>query len=174
MDHSVKSILSESEVRAATDLVEKEKNYYKKFSAKDSMGKLHEIIIYDDYYLKMDDQLYAFDYDKMMYLFGTETNIDGTEKVIGFSLWATSLANPDLTVHMIIAQELFAKKHYNSEYEATQISGVFFDRIKANSGYVDAWGNWQRYTWSDYFETIFGTVNQDVKRKMYLALEKRK
>lgn len=177
-DNSVHYDLSEDEVKAAAAKVESEKNYLKKFTAKDSMGKLHEIIIYDDYYLKMDDQLYAFKYDNLMYyqlslnILGTQTNIDGSEKVVGFTCWATSLSNPELTVHIIFAQELFSKKHYNSQYEAAQINGVYFAGRKADAGYIDVWGKWQKYTWSDYFEKIFGTIDQDVKRKMYIGIEK--
>lgn len=176
-DYSVHYELTESEVKAAAAKVESEKNYLKKFTTKDSMGKLHEVIIYDDYYLKLDNQLYAFRYDNLMYyqlslnMLGTQTNIDGSEKVIGFTCWATSLSNPDLTVHIIFAQELFSKKHYNSQYEASKINGVYFAGRKADDGYIDAWGKWQKYTWSDYFEKIFGTIDQDVKRKMYMALE---
>ena len=126
-DYSVHYDLTEAEVKAAAAKVESEKNYIKKFTAKDSMGKFHEVIIYDDYYLKLDNQIYAFKYDRLMYyqlslnLLGTQTNIDGSEKVIGFTCWATSVSNPDLTVHIIFAQELFAKKHYNSQYEASQL-----------------------------------------------------
>lgn len=176
-DYSVHYELSESEVKAAAAKVESEKNYFKKFVAKDSMGKLHDVIIYDDYYLKMDNQIYAFKYDNLMYyqlslnVFGNQMNVDGSDKVIGFTCWATSVSNPELTVHIIFAQELFAKKHYNSQYEASQINGVYFAGRKADDGYIDAWGKWQKYTWSDYFEKIFGTIDQDVKRKMYMGLE---
>ncbi|MCQ2576758.1 MAG: hypothetical protein MJ162_08430 [Treponema sp.] len=176
-DYSVHYDLSESQVIAAAAKVEAEKNYLKKFDVKDSMGKLHEVIIYDDYYLKIDNQIYAFKYDKLMCyqlslnIFGNQANIDGSEKVIGFTCWATSISNPELTVHIIFAQELFAKKHYNSQYEASQINGVYFAGIKSDDGYIDAWGKWKNYTWTDYFEKIFGTVDQDVKRKMYMGLE---
>ena len=179
-DYSVHYELSEDEVKAAAEKVESEKNYIKKFTAKDSMGKFHEVIIYDDYYLKLDNQIYAFKYDRLMYyqlslnLLGTQTNIDGSEKVIGFTCWATSVSNPDLTVHIIFAQELFAKKHYNSQYEASQINGVYFAGRKTDDGYIDAWGKWKNYTWIDYFEKIFGTIDQDVKRKMYMGLEVQK
>lgn len=179
-DYSVHYELSEEQAVAVAAKVEAEKGYLKKFFAKDSMGKLHEVIIYDDYYLKLDNQLYAFRYDDLMYyklslnLFGTETNIDGTEKVIGFTCWATSVSNPDLTVHIIFAQELFSKKHYNSQYEAAKICGVYFAGRLSDAGYIDAWGKWHRYTWSDYFEQIFGTIDQDVRRKMYMGLEVRR
>lgn len=119
-DYSVHYELSESEVEAAAAKVESEKNYLKKFVAKDSKGNLHDVIIYDDYYLKMDNQIYAFKYDNLMYyqlslnVFGNQMTVDGSDKVIGFTCWATSVSNPELTVHIIFAQELFAKKHYNS------------------------------------------------------------
>lgn len=66
---------------------------------------------------------------------------------------------------------MFAKKHYNSQYEASQINDVYFAGRKADDGYIDVWGKWQKYTWSDYFEKIFGTIDQDVKRNMYMGLE---
>ncbi len=176
-DYSVHYDLSAEEVSAYAKKSEEEKNYLKRFTAKDGMGKLHEVIIYDDCYLKMDGHMYAFRYDNLMYyklslnLFGHETNIDGSEKVIGFTCWATSLTDPELTVHMIIAREIFAKKHYKSQYEASQINGVYFAGRRADDGYIDVWGHWQKYQWKDYYEQIFGTVEQDVKWRMYMTVE---
>lgn len=57
-------------------------------------------------------------------------------------------------------------------YEACQIKGVYFAGLNRNEGYIDDFGCWQTYGWTDYFEKIFNTMNKDVKMKMLVGIGK--
>ena len=43
-------------------------------------------------------------------------------------------------------------------YEANQINGVYFAGPAKTEGYIDDFGCWQTYTWTDYFERIFNLI----------------
>jgi len=54
-------------------------------------------------------------------------------------------------------------------YEANQWG--LLCRPSKTEGYIDDFGNWQTYTWTDYYEHIFNTRNKDVKMRMYMAMQ---
>ena len=85
--------------------------------------------------------------------------------------YATAVNNPDTTISFIFAKDMFAQKGYSSMYEANQINGVYFAGPAKTEGYIDDFGCWQTYTWTDYFERIFNTRNKDVKMRMYMAMQ---
>ena len=62
-------------------------------------------------------------------------------------------------------------KSFSSMFEANQIGGVSFSGRNPNDGYVDDFGYWRSYEWTDYFERIFNTRNKDVKMRMYMAMQ---
>lgn len=164
-------------IHLIADSYEITKNYQKRFIAFDYMGKNHEFIIYDNNYLKMDGRIYAYkfksliNYKLSLNIFGTETNIGGSEKVIGFEGVLTSIDNPESTYDFILAKDLFAKRHYRNKYEACKIPGIKFKGINIwYDGYIDSNGCWQSYSWSDYYEQVFGTVKQDIGRLLYMSL----
>lgn len=51
-------------------------------------------------------------------------------------------------------------------------NGVYFAGLNKNEGYIDDFGCWQTYGWTDYFEKIFNTMNKDVKMKMFVGIGK--
>ena len=55
------------QVQTRAELMEKDKSYQKRFSAKDKMGNVHTITIYDDEYLKIDNVYYAYKFRNLMY-----------------------------------------------------------------------------------------------------------
>ena len=150
--------------------------YLKKFRSKDKMGNRHEWIIYDDKYFSVDGVVYAYKFHELMTYSLVLTNmkgqkiIDGSEDVIGFQGFAYPVNNPDTIVSFIFASELFAQKGYSSKYEACQIPGVSFISLSKDEGYIDDFGRWKSYTWTDYFEKVFSTRNKDAKKVMYSAM----
>lgn len=100
--------------------MDKDKTYQKRFTAKDKMGNLHIVTIYDDEYMKIDNAFYAYK---------------------------------------------------SSMYESNQINGVYFADCNPDEGYVDDFGYWRSYEWTDYFERIFNTRNKDVKMRMYMTMQ---
>lgn len=56
-------------------------------------------------------------------------------------------------------------------YEANQINGVSLAGPSKTEGYIDDFGYWHTYTWTDYYEQIFNTRNKDVKMRMYMAMQ---
>jgi len=78
---------------------------------------------------------------------------------------------PYTTISFIFAKDMFAQKGYSSMYEANQINGVYFVGPSKTEGYIDDFGCWQTYTWTDYYEHIFNTRNKDVKMRMFMALQ---
>lgn len=150
--------------------------YLKKFRSKDKLGNHHEWIIYDDKYFSVDGVVYAYKFHELMTYSLVLTNmkgqkiIDGSEDVIGFQGFAYPVNNPDTIVSFIFASELFAQKGYSSKYEACQIPGVSFISLSKDEGYIDDFGRWKSYTWTDYFEKVFSTRNKDAKKVMYSAM----
>ncbi|MDY5122457.1 MAG: fluoride efflux transporter CrcB [Treponema sp.] len=110
--------LEQIQVRA--DLMDKDKIYQKRFTAKDKMGNVHSVTIYDDEYMKIDNAFYAY---KL------------------------------------------------SMYEVNQINSVYFADCNPDEGYVDDFGYWRSYEWTDYYERIFNTRNKDVKMRMYMTMQ---
>lgn len=150
--------------------------YLKKFRSKDKMGNRHEWIIYDDKYFSVDGIVYAYKFHELMTYslvltsMKGQTVIDGSEDVIGFHGYASPVNNPETIVSFIIASELFAQKGYSSMHEASQIRGVSFIGLPSDEGYIDDFGRWKSYTWTDYFEKVFSTRNKDAKKIMYSAM----
>ena len=167
--------LEQVEVRA--ELMDKDKSYQKRFSAKDKMGNVHTVTIYDDEYMKIDNVFYAYKFRNLMYyslslnLMGNIKSVEGTDRVWGCQGYATAVNNPDTTISFIFAKDMFAQKGYSSMYEANQINGVYFAGPSKTEGYIDDFGCWQTYTWTDYYEHIFNTRNKDVKMRMYMAMQ---
>lgn len=157
--------------------MDKDKSYQKRFRAKDKMGNVHTVTIYDDEYMKIDNVFYAYKIRNLMYyslslnLMGNIKSVEGTDRVWGFQGYATSVNNPDTTISFIFAKDMFAQKGYSSMYEANQINGVYFAGPSKTEGYIDDFGYWQTYTWTDYYEHIFNTRNKDVKMRMYMAMQ---
>ena len=165
------------QVQVRAELMDKEKTYQKHFTAKDKMGNLHIVTIYDDDYMKIDNVFYAYKFRNIMYyslslnMMGSIKTVEGTEKAWGGQGYATAVNNPDTTISFIFSKEMLGQKNFNSMYEANQINGVYFAGLNHNEGYIDDFGCWQTYTWTDYFQRIFNTTNKDVKMKMYMAMQ---
>ena len=75
------------QVRA--ELMDKDKSYQKRFTAKDKMGNLHTVTIYDDEYMKIDNAFYAYKFRNLMHygltlnVMGDIKSVNGYEKVWG-------------------------------------------------------------------------------------------
>ena len=165
------------QVQVRAELMDKDKSYQKRFTAKDKMGNLHTITIYDDEYMKIDNVFYAYKFRNLMHygltlnVMGEMKSVNGFEKLWGLQGYATAVNNPDTTISFIFAKDMIAQKGYSSMYEANQINGVYFAGPAKTEGYIDDFGCWQTYTWTDYFERIFNTRNKDVKMRMYMAMQ---
>jgi hypothetical protein len=46
-----------------------------------------------------------------------------------------------------------------------------FAEFNFDDGYIDDFGCWRNYEWTDYFERIFNTRSKDVRMKMYMAMQ---
>ncbi len=55
------------QVQVRAELMDKEKTYQKRFTAKDKMGNIHTITIYDDEYMKIDNVFYAYKFRNLMH-----------------------------------------------------------------------------------------------------------
>lgn len=165
--------LEQVEVKA--ELMDKDKSYQKRFTAKVKMGNVHTVTIYDDEYMKIDNVFYAYKFRNLMHygltlnVMGEMKSVNGYEKVWGHKGYATSLNNPDTTISFIFCKDMM--KGFSSMYEANHINGVYFAGRNPDEGYVDDFGYWRSYEWTDYFERIFNTRNKDVKMKMYMAMQ---
>lgn len=172
----VSVIESKEVVENKISIYETSGEYLKKFRSKDKLGNWHEWIIYDENYFSMDGIVYAYKFHELMTYSLVITTpkgqniIDGSAKVMGFQGYASPINNPETIVSFIIASELFAQKGYSSKYEACQIKGVSFISLPKDEGYIDDFGKWQSYTWTDYFEKVFSTRNKDAKKIMYSAM----
>ena len=170
---SFNKTLEQVEVRA--ELMDKEKSYQKRFTAKDKMGNVHTITIYDDEYMKIDNVFYAYKFRNLMYyslslnMMGNIKTVDGTERPWGLQGYATAVNNPDTTISFIFCKDMM--KGFSSMHEVNQINGVYFAGRNPDEGYVDDFGYWRSYEWTDYFERIFNTRNKDVKMRMYMAMQ---
>ena len=77
------------QVQVRAELMDKEKTYQKHFTAKDKMGNLHIVTIYDDDYMKIDNVFYAYKFRNIMYyslslnMMGSIKTVEGTEKAWG-------------------------------------------------------------------------------------------
>ncbi len=175
-EYSVKFDKTLDEVKLSAEDMEKSKTYQKSFSAKDKMGNYHNVIIYDDNYMKIDNVFYAYKFRNLMYysltlnVMGDIKSVDGFEKVWGLQGYATAVNNPETTISFIICKDMYPIKGFSSMYEASKISGVYFTGLNKNEGYIDDFGCWQSYEWKDYYETIFNTMNKDVKKKMFIGI----
>ena len=165
------------QVQVRAELMDKDKTYQKRFTAKDKMGNLHTVTIYDDEYMKIDNVFYAYKFRNLMHygltlnVMGDIKSVNGYEKVWGIQGFATSVNNPDITISFIFCKDMYPMKGFSSMYEANQINGVFFAGRNPDEGYVDDFGYWRSYEWTDYFERIFNTRNKDVKMRMYMAMQ---
>ena len=177
-DYSVSCDKTLEQVKAVTDIMENDKSYQKSFTAKDKMGNYHKVIIYDDNYMKIDNVYYAYKFRNLMHygltlnVMGDIKSVNGVEKVWGLQGYATAVNNPDTTISFIFCKDLYPIKGFSSMYEANQISGVYFAGLNKNEGYIDDFGCWKTYGWTDYFEKIFNTMNKDVKMKMFVGIGK--
>lgn len=157
--------------------MDKDKTYQKRFTAKDKMGNVHTVTIYDDEYMKIDNVFYAYKFRNLMHygltlnVMGDIKSVNGYEKVWGLQVYATSVNNPDTTISFIFCKDMYPLKSFSSMYEANQINGVYFAGRNPDEGYVDDFGYWRSYEWTDYFERIFNTRNKDVKMRMYMAMQ---
>ena len=79
--------------------------------------------------------------------------------------------NPDTTISFIFCKDMYHMKGFSSMYEVNQINGVYFAGLNFDDGYIDDFGCWRSYEWTDYFERIFNTRNKDVKMRMYMAMQ---
>lgn len=173
--YSVRFDKSLEQVQIDAELMEKDKSYQKKFTAKDEMGNYHTVIIYDDEYMKIDKVFYAYKFNNLMYyglslnVMGDIRTVDGSEKVWGMQGYATAVNNPETTISFIFCKDMYPKR-FSSMYEARQINGVSFAGLNKDAGYVDDFGCWQTYDWKDYFGKVFNTMNKDVKMKMFISI----
>ena len=55
------------QVRVRAELMDKEKTYQKPFIAKDKMGNVHTVTIYDDEYMKIDNVFYAYKFRNLIW-----------------------------------------------------------------------------------------------------------
>ena len=165
------------QVQVRAELMDKDKSYQKRFTAKDKMGNLHTITIYDDEYMKIDNVFYAYKFRNLMHygltlnVMGDIKSVNGFKKLWGLQGYATAVNNPDTTISFIFCKDMYPMKSFSSMFEANQISGVSFSGRNPNDGYVDDFGYWRSYEWTDYFERIFNTRNKDVKMRMYMAMQ---
>ena len=165
------------QVQDKADLMDKDKTYQKRFTAKDKMGNLHTVTIYDDEYMKIDNVFYAYKFRNLMHygltlnVMGEMKSVNGYEKVWGIQGYATAVNNPDTTISFIFCKDMYPMKCFSSMSEANQISGVYFAGRNLDAGYIDDFGCWRSYEWTDYFERIFNTRNKDVKMRMYMAMQ---
>ncbi len=176
-DYSVEVTEPLADVKSKADEIIEEKTYIKKFRTVDKVDKKHEVIFLDKQYFSIDGEIYAFKFHNIMYygpsLSAGRRNIYNLpDKMIGLQGYATSVRNPEITIAFIFARKLFAQKGYSSMYEASGINGVSFSSPKGETGYIDDFGKWQRYSYFDYFENIFLTRKQDVGIEMYQAVQK--
>ena len=175
-DYSVSFDETLEQVESKAEEMEADKSYQKSFTAKDKMGNYHKVIIYDDEYMKIDNVYYAYKFRNLMYygltlnVMGDIKSVDGFEKVWGLQGYATAVNNPDTTISFIFCKDMYPIKGFSSMYEARQINGVYFAGLNSNEGYIDDFGMWKTYTWSDYYERIFNTMNKDVKMKMFMGI----
>jgi len=59
-----------------------------------------------------------------------------------------------------------------NSWNATRIWYLFdFAEFNFDDGYIDDFGCWRSYEWTDYFERIFNTRSKDVRMKMYMAMQ---
>ena len=63
------------------------------------------------------------------------------------------------------------RRRSESRRSESRRSEVSFSGRNPNDGYVDDFGYWRSYEWTDYFERIFNTRNKDVKMRMYMAMQ---
>ncbi len=180
-DYSVSFDKTLEQVQTRAELMDKNKTYQKKFTAKDKMGNYHTVIIYDDEYLKIDNIFYAYKFRNLMYygltlnVMGDIKSVDGFKKVWGVQGYATAVNNPDTTISFIFCKDMYPMiKGFSSMSEACKINGVSFVGRNNDDGYVDDFGCWRTYEWTDYFQSIFNTMNKDVKMKMFMAMQERK
>ncbi len=137
------------QVQVRAELMDKDKSYQKRFTAKDKMGNLHTVTIYDDEYIKIDNAFYAYKYRNLMHygltlnVMGDIKSVNGYEKVWGLQGYATSVNNPDTTISFIFCKDMM--KGFSSMYEANQINGVYFAGRNPDEGYVDDFGYWRRH-----------------------------
>ena len=102
--------LEQVEVRA--ELMDKDKSYQKRFSAKDKMGNVHTVTIYDDEYMKIDNVFYAYKFRNLMHygltlnVLGDIKSVNGYEKVWGIQGVATAVNNPDTTISFIFCKDM--------------------------------------------------------------------
>lgn len=176
-DYSVEVTEPFADVKSKADKITAEKSYIKKFRTVDKVDKRHEVIFLDKQYLSIDGEIYAFKFHNIMYYgpslsAGSRNIYNLPDKMIGLQGYATSVRNPEITIAFIFAQKLFAQKGYSSMHEACEINGVSFSGPKGDTGYIDDFGKWQRYSYFDYFENIFLTRKQDVGTEMYQAVQK--
>lgn len=176
-EYSVSVKESESEILEKVESYNDSLTYLKKFRYEDKMGKRHQVTIYDENYLSIDNVVYAYKFRNAMYysLVIRHPNgakiVDGTDKMIGLQCNASPINNPDTTISFIFARKLFAQKGYSSMAEASRIDGVYFAAPSIDDGYIDDFGRWQRYTWWDLFEGVFLTRNQNVRTELYGAVQ---
>lgn len=176
-DYSVEVSEQFDDVKSKADEIVEGKSYIKKFRTVDKVDKRHEVIFLDKQYLSIDGEIYAFTFHNIMYYgpslsAGNKNIYNLPDKMIGLQGYATSVRNPEITIAFIFARKLFAQKGYSSMYEACQINGVSFSSPKDETGYINDFGKWQRYSYFDYFENIFLTRKQDVNIEMYQAVQK--
>ena len=103
--------LKQIQVRAA--LMDKDKTYQKRFTAKDKMENLHTVTIYDDEYMKIDNVFYAYKFRNLMHygltlnVMGDIKSVNGYEKVWGLQGYATSVNNPDTSISFIFCKDMY-------------------------------------------------------------------
>ena len=90
---------------------------------------------------------------------------------MGLQGYATSVNNPETTISFIFCKDMCPLKSFSSMYDANQINGVYLANRNPDDGYIDDFGYWRSYEWTDYFERIFNTRNKDVKMRMYVAMQ---
>ncbi|MDY6397784.1 MAG: hypothetical protein SPL22_08630 [Treponema sp.] len=69
------------QVQVRAELMDKKKTYQKRFTAKDKMGNLHTVTIYDDEYMKIDKAFYAYKFRNLMH-YGLTLNVMGDIKSV--------------------------------------------------------------------------------------------
>ena len=178
VDYSVPVTEDYETVKTKADKTVVQKDYLKRFNTTDKVGKSHAVIILDKKYLSIDGELFAYKFDNIMY-YGPELSIGKTtvytlqDKMQGIQGYASCVRFPDITISFIFSKQIFGQPGFSSQYEAIKINGVSFSVPPSGPGYgyIDDFGNWQNYTYYDYFEQIFGTRKQDVSMKLYQAVE---
>lgn len=180
-DYTVYVDETPSEIHARIASYEKKGEYIRKFRTIDKGEKYHDVVIYDRQYFSIDGVLFAYNIkDAMWYGLaitlpgGGWHKVSGTDKIIGYSGFATCVDNSDTTVSFILSQKLFSQSGYGNRSEAvSNIKGVSFYGLNYNQGYVDDFGRYQRYDYWDFFDEVFQTTKKDVKKLMYSAISVR-